>query len=179
MTQAIRTSLADHLGQLGLINISTAASGDPGVERRIVEQVASYGRQLGWLLDAVDVLVRERRGEPPRAGDEAALEQVEQLRGEVEALKARAVGERSELLVADVRALLADADANAETIAALRAVLAERWVRGAAPAPRRSAGRRAAWRVRPRRRKLTRNLVVYTPGSRGRHAGSARRRCRP
>ena len=125
VTQAIRTSLADHLGQLGLINISTAASGDPGVERRIVEQVASYGRQLGWLLDAVDVLVRERRGAPERPGDQAALDQVEQLHGEVEALKASAVAERSERLVADVRALLADADADAETIVALRAVLAD------------------------------------------------------
>jgi hypothetical protein len=125
VNQAIQTMLARHLGQLGLINISTAAAPDPELERRIVEQVASYGRQLGWIVDAVDVLVRERRGEEPRRGDEEALEQLERLRRDVEQVKARAATERRERLVDDVRALVADRAANAGTIATLRALLAD------------------------------------------------------
>jgi hypothetical protein len=126
VNQAIQATLARNLGQLGVINISTSAAKDPELERRIVEQVASYGRQLGWLLDAVDVLVRAHRGEPSRDSDQEALEQLERLHRDVDEIKAEAAAERRERLVDDVRALLADRERNAATIAALRAVLAER-----------------------------------------------------
>src|ERR671930_2225081 len=76
VTQAIRTAFADHLGQLGLVNISTAAAGDPELEQRIVEQVASYGRQLGWLLDAVDALIRAQDPARIDADDQEAFDRV-------------------------------------------------------------------------------------------------------
>jgi aminoglycoside phosphotransferase (APT) family kinase protein len=43
--------------QLGFININETSSADPGVERRIVEEVASYGRQLGWISEALEVVM--------------------------------------------------------------------------------------------------------------------------
>jgi hypothetical protein len=45
------------LGQIGFININNAKTPDPGLETTIVEEVGSYGRQIGRLADALDVLV--------------------------------------------------------------------------------------------------------------------------
>jgi hypothetical protein len=42
--------------QFGFININETNSADPVVERRITTEVAGYGRQLGWISEAVDVL---------------------------------------------------------------------------------------------------------------------------
>jgi hypothetical protein len=41
------------------IEINTTHSGDSGLEQRVITQVASYGHQLGWLVEAVDVLARQ------------------------------------------------------------------------------------------------------------------------
>src|SRR4051794_21150897 len=125
VNQAIQAALLHNLGQLGLINITTAAAGDAGLERRIVEQVASYGRQLGWLTDAVDALVRREAGETPGAEDEDAFAHVHRLRGEVEELKARAAVERIDRLTDDIRTLQHDPVANADALKRLRAVLAD------------------------------------------------------
>jgi hypothetical protein len=77
VTQAIDTSLIRSFGeQLGFININTTGAGDAQLERRIVEQVASYGRQLGGVLDAVGVLIRhDIAGELPPE-DRRALERL-------------------------------------------------------------------------------------------------------
>jgi SepF-like predicted cell division protein (DUF552 family) len=123
VNQAIEASLARSLGQLGVINISTTRSADPELERRIVEEVAGYGRQLGWVVDALAVLIDARRGRAPGADDERALDQALQLRAQVEALKQQAAADRVERLVADVRRLRREPDANAEVLAALRAAL--------------------------------------------------------
>jgi len=45
------------MGQFGLVNISSSASADPQLERDIVSKVASYGRQLGRMTDAVYALL--------------------------------------------------------------------------------------------------------------------------
>ena len=45
------------LGQIGFININNAKTPDPGLETTIVEEVGSYGRQIGRIADALDVLV--------------------------------------------------------------------------------------------------------------------------
>ena len=45
------------MGQFGLINISTAASANPALEREITGKVASYGRQLGRMTDTVYALL--------------------------------------------------------------------------------------------------------------------------
>jgi hypothetical protein len=44
--------------QVGLININLGRSGNPEIEQTILDEVGSYGRQLGRLSDAVDVLLK-------------------------------------------------------------------------------------------------------------------------
>ena len=58
VTQWIRTSWIKSLSdQTGFININNVRAGDPEVERRIIEDVASYGRQLGRIMEALDVVI--------------------------------------------------------------------------------------------------------------------------
>jgi hypothetical protein len=110
--------------QLGFININTSRAGDPELERRITEQVASYGRQLGKILDALDVPIRaDSRPDLRRKDDQAKLEELQSLRAEVEAVKARTAADRLDQLVSDVRALRADPDANADALRRLREAL--------------------------------------------------------
>jgi hypothetical protein len=81
VNQAIDASLLHAMGdQLGFINISGARAGDVQLEQRITEQVASYGRQLGWLVDALEVLIRTDRPADLTPDDAAALDQVRNLR---------------------------------------------------------------------------------------------------
>ena len=62
VTQRIGTwwikSLSD---QTGFININNVRAGDPQLERRIIEDVASYGRQLGRMMEALDVVIGHLR----------------------------------------------------------------------------------------------------------------------
>lgn len=44
-------------GQWGLINISLGQTNHPDVERKVLNEVASYGRQLGRIGDALEVLI--------------------------------------------------------------------------------------------------------------------------
>ena len=75
------------------------------------------------MLDALDVPIRVRRGEGPRAGHERALDQVGEPRAHVAAPKACAAAESVDRLVADVRALRRDPEADAAALEALRAAL--------------------------------------------------------
>ena len=43
--------------QFGLVNINLGKSSDPAVEEEILEDVASYGKQLGRIEDALIVLI--------------------------------------------------------------------------------------------------------------------------
>ena len=44
-------------GQMGLFNINLGSSGDPALEARLLDEVGSYGRQLGRIGDALEVLL--------------------------------------------------------------------------------------------------------------------------
>ena len=60
VTQAFRqwTSLwSQWMGQFGFININLAKSSDPALERRIIENVAGYGKQLGRVIEVLDALL--------------------------------------------------------------------------------------------------------------------------
>jgi hypothetical protein len=62
VTQWIRTTWIKALSdQTGFININNVRAGDPEVERRIIEDVASYGRQLGRIMEALDVVIGHLR----------------------------------------------------------------------------------------------------------------------
>lgn len=43
--------------QLGFINIDLGATPNPGMEQTILDTVGSYGRQLGHIGDALEVLL--------------------------------------------------------------------------------------------------------------------------
>ena len=120
VTQAIDTSLVRGIGdQLGFININTSRSGDPELERRIVEQVASYGRQLGRVLDALDVLIRRDAGEQLGPKDELALNELQRLRAEIATTKERSAADQVDRLVSQIHVLRQD---PAENDAALRRI---------------------------------------------------------
>lgn len=44
-------------GQLGFININMGKSSDPGLEQQILDDVGSYGRQIGQLGDALEAVL--------------------------------------------------------------------------------------------------------------------------
>jgi len=53
------TSLFSAFGsQIGLINVSVGKSPAPSIEEEVLSEVASYGRQLGRMGDALVVLLK-------------------------------------------------------------------------------------------------------------------------
>ncbi|MFA9441558.1 hypothetical protein ACDA63_18160 [Uliginosibacterium sp. sgz301328] len=81
-------------GQIGLVNINFGKSADPTLEQRILEDVGSYGRQIGQLADALDAVLKNL---PVETWDKPARDAVDafhyQLR-EVRRLKAARHRER-------------------------------------------------------------------------------------
>jgi hypothetical protein len=71
-------------------NISVSFAGDPGIEREVSEDVASYGTQIGWLNDIVAALAQAA---PQAIGAHAdakrALEKLTAARAEIEKIKRR------------------------------------------------------------------------------------------
>jgi hypothetical protein len=114
VTQAIDTSF---------IRVTTASAGDPGLERQIAEQVASYGRQLGRVLDALDVLIRHTDGSTLGPSDQTAFDALLSLRADIEATKERAAVSRVDRIVSDIEALGRDPDANSAALSRIRAAL--------------------------------------------------------
>ena len=49
----------DQVGQIGLVNIDLGNTPNPDLERKILDEVGSYGRQLGRLSEALEVLLDE------------------------------------------------------------------------------------------------------------------------
>lgn len=95
------------------------------MEQRIITQVASYGRQLGRLVEAVDVLARRQ---PRRGLGEAeirALDQLHDLAERIAAVKEQEALEQVDRIVAEVRALSRNPQANAEAIRRVREALPE------------------------------------------------------
>jgi hypothetical protein len=93
VNQAIDASLLHAMAdQLGFININGTRAGDVQLEQRITEQVASYGRQLGWVVDALEVLIRTERPADLTPDDAAALDQVRTLRPKSRGQRRRSPG---------------------------------------------------------------------------------------
>lgn len=59
VTQAfeIWSSLFQNVGQVGLVNIDLGRTSKPELERRILDEVGSYGRQIGRMSEALEVLI--------------------------------------------------------------------------------------------------------------------------
>lgn len=112
--------------QTGFININNVRSTDPEMERRIIEDVASYGRQLGRIMEALDVVVRHAPPDALTADEQRALGDFSDLVRRVEAIKdesrpATPTPARVERLIGEVRALEhRDERAYGEIVARLR-----------------------------------------------------------
>ncbi len=123
--QDIATSLVRSAGdQLGLINISTVESKDPGLERNITKDVAGYGRQLGWIIDALDVVIKKHL-EAPSPDEEKALAQFRTLSEKIVEVKERTARERCDRMVADILALKEDPVTNHQELSRLREALGQ------------------------------------------------------
>ncbi|HSZ31578.1 MAG TPA: hypothetical protein VK784_17690, partial [Pseudonocardiaceae bacterium] len=121
VTQDITSSIG---GQLGLLNINATRSGDPGLEQRIITQVASYGRQLGQLIDAVDVLVAQRQlRQDLSEADIRALDQLQALAKQIAAVKEQKALDHVDRIVTEVQALSRHPETNAEAIRRVREAL--------------------------------------------------------
>ena len=86
--------------------VSVNFAGNPSVEREVTEDVASYGRQIGWLNDIVIALV-EIEGRDAIAHHAAAFDSLKKLRAalkKIETIKER----RQDAAVANARGALAN-----------------------------------------------------------------------
>jgi hypothetical protein len=74
--------------QVGLINvISQMEAGDPDLERRIVTEGFSYGRQLGRIIDALEVLVRLAKKTGLEPDDEKCLDRFSDMASKIIEIK--------------------------------------------------------------------------------------------
>lgn len=76
--------------QIGLVNIELGQSSNPAVEQDVLTDVASYGKQLGRIEDALVVLLDHFR--PERAltsKEEASITALKQIVAQVAAIKAK------------------------------------------------------------------------------------------
>jgi hypothetical protein len=72
-------------------NVSVNFAGNAPVEREVVEEVASYGKQIGWLADIVTALARQHGEQPFAAGSAAAdsYRKLEDAQARIEEIKQR------------------------------------------------------------------------------------------
>ncbi|MEM6386194.1 MAG: hypothetical protein AAF718_08170 [Pseudomonadota bacterium] len=60
----------DQVGQIGLINIDIGKTDKPDLEREILNEVGSYGRQIGQIADAVAILLEKAALDRTKLSDE-------------------------------------------------------------------------------------------------------------
>ena len=76
--------------QIGLVNIDLGQSSNPAVEEEVLSDVASYGKQLGRIEDALLVLLAHFHPERELTGDEEkALRDFKAIAADVAAVKAK------------------------------------------------------------------------------------------
>jgi DNA anti-recombination protein RmuC len=100
--------LTSGTGQIGFVNISGTASAKPEVEAEIIENVATYGRQLGRISDVLEIMLRELRANEWRGADKQALEQFEEMNAQIAAVKAEHLAptkENVDMLIEGIQSL--------------------------------------------------------------------------
>ena len=76
--------------QIGLVNVKLGQSSAPEVEREILSEVGSYGKQLGRVGDVLTVLLKHFRPDEPLTGDEEkAITALRAMLNEVADIKER------------------------------------------------------------------------------------------
>jgi hypothetical protein len=77
-------------GQFGLVNITLGQSSAPEVEQDVLSDVATYGKQLGRVGDALIVLLNHFHPRRPlRAEESAAIDALKEMLEKIAAVKER------------------------------------------------------------------------------------------
>lgn len=100
LSQRILSSLISG-GHFALLSttVNQQATSEPEMEERIVGNVASYGKQLGRLVEAVDVLVRQAKVESIPDKDRSALTEFSKLANEIAKARERFGEDRLEKIL--------------------------------------------------------------------------------
>jgi hypothetical protein len=77
------------MGQFGLVNISAAASANPRLEREITGTVASYGRQLGRISEALYAVLAHADQSAWSAAERREVADFRRMADEIAAVKER------------------------------------------------------------------------------------------
>ncbi|MGA8171580.1 MAG: hypothetical protein WB816_12230 [Methylocystis sp.] len=71
-------------GQYGLVNINLGKSSEPKVEEEVLSDVATYGKQLGRIGDAMIVLLKHLPDDAPLSHeDKAAIAALKEMLDEI------------------------------------------------------------------------------------------------
>jgi hypothetical protein len=73
--------------QVGFINIYRTEAGDPEQELEIVENVASYGKQLGRIVEALSMVLRHETFSSLEPNEELAKRRFLEMADEISAIK--------------------------------------------------------------------------------------------
>lgn len=76
-------------GQFGLVNINLGRSSDPELEGQILEEVGSYGKQLGRMGDVLAILLKNAKAADYSEDEWQAISTFRQQLTEIGNLKAR------------------------------------------------------------------------------------------
>lgn len=83
-------------GQYGLVNVNLGNSSNPSVEQDVLTDVASYGKQLGRIEDALTVLLAHfHPKEPLKAHEKAAIHNLNRMLEDIADVKARHKGDEA------------------------------------------------------------------------------------
>lgn len=75
--------------QAGFINIYNSSSGDHQIEQRIVEDVASYGRQLGRINELLMTLLDKQELQDLNSSEQQTIDEFRQMHADIQAVKSR------------------------------------------------------------------------------------------
>ena len=76
-------------GQFGLINVDLGQTPRPDIEQTILDEVGSYGRQLGRIGDALEVLIRHLKPDELSAEEADTLAILEGQLAQIRRVKKR------------------------------------------------------------------------------------------
>jgi hypothetical protein len=100
--------LTSGTGQIGFINISGTASASPEAEAAIIEDVATYGRQLGRISDVLEAVLAQTDRDDWLPAQKEAVSQFREMTAQIAAVKAGHMAPTSEhidQLVAGINSL--------------------------------------------------------------------------
>ncbi len=76
--------------QISLIGVNMGKSSDPEVEQTVIQDVASYGKQIGRIEDALAVLLEHFRPDRPLTHkEEKAIHDLRRLLEQIDDVKSR------------------------------------------------------------------------------------------